>query len=395
MTAAENLTDHASFLLNRAAELVPDLRARNLESEQERWIGEDMSRKLNDAGFYRMLAPARFGGGELTMRDTLQILTKLAEGCASAAWATGIHNAAIWLASLYPLAAQEEIFGGPAPTVVSGTLAPLGTLTRAAGGYRITGKWGFASGVLDATWILLGAPLPDTDPVQVVFALVPMTEITVHKDWDTMGLAATGSHSVEALDVFVPDRRIIDPVAAAAGDYPSEYSDEVALFRSAFLPVLSAVLVCPALGAAKRMLEEYLKQVPNRRIAYTVYEQAAESVVTQIRLAEAAMLIDEAQFHQDRLADDIDRWAASGEYMPTEIRVRCRMDIGRALDQCRTAANLIFSLAGGAGIARANPLQRLFRDVQASNSHPLQMATVQYEVYGRQLLGQPQITPFI
>ena len=79
----------------------------------------------------------------------------------------------------------------------------------------------------------------------------------------------------------------------------------------------------------------------------------------------------------------------------TRHSVRARMDIGRALDLCRTAANLIFSLGGGSGIARSNPVQRLFRDVQAGNSHPLQMATVQYEVYGRHMLGQPQITSFI
>jgi enoyl-CoA hydratase len=108
-----------------------------------------------------------------------------------------------------------------------------------------------------------------------------------------------------------------------------------------------------------------------------------------------ACLIDEAQFHQDRLADNVDGWAADGEYMPEGLRVRARMDIGRALDLCRTAANLIFSLGGGSGIARSNPVQRLFRDVQAGNSHPLQMATVQYEVYGRHMLGQPQITPYI
>lgn len=387
----------ADELFQLAEALVPDLRARNEATEAERWIGDDLSQRLNEGGFYRLLGPARFGGSELTVRETLDILTKIAEGCPSAAWVAGIHNASIWLSALYPLAAQEEVFAGPAPTVVSGTLAPLGRLTPVEGGYRLSGKWSFASGVLDATWMLLGAPRPTASGEDggVVFALAPMTEIRIHKDWDTMGLAGTGSNSVELVDVFVPECRIIDPVAASAGVYPSEYADEVELYRSAFLPVLSAVLVCPALGATKRMLEEYLRQVPNKRIAYTVYDKAAESVVTQIRVAEAAMLIDEAQFHQDRLADSIDSWAAKGEYMPEDLRVRARMDIGRSLDLCRTAANLIFSLGGGSGIARSNPVQRLFRDVQASNSHPLQMATVQYEVYGRQMLGQPQITSFI
>jgi 3-hydroxy-9,10-secoandrosta-1,3,5(10)-triene-9,17-dione monooxygenase len=373
------------------------LLAQGREAEERCWIGDEASKLLNEAGVYRMLAPKRYGGAELTVSQALTVLTKIAEGSPSAAWVAGIHNAAIWLASLYPVAAQDEVFGGPNPTVVSGTLAPLGRLQKVEGGYRISGKWGFASGVLDANWMLLGAPkYGDTSSQpETVFALAPLSELRVHEDWDTMGLAATGSHSVEAHDVFVPEHRFIDPVAAAGGLYPSEYAAEVPLFRAAFLPVLSAVLVCPALGAAKTMLDVFVKQVATRRIAYTVYDKQAESVVTQVKLAEAAMLIDEAQFHQDRLASDIDSWAESGDYMPYELRVRARMDIGRALDLCRAAANLIFSLGGGSGIAQTNPVQRLFRDVQASNSHPLQMATVQYEVYGRQMLGQPQITPLI
>lgn len=378
-----------------AEELVPLLQAQGQASEDRCWIGDEASKRLNEAGIYRMLAPHRYGGAELNVRESLAILTKIAEGSPSAAWVAGIHNAAIWLAALYPVAAQEEVFGGNVPTVVSGTLAPLGRLEKVEGGFRLTGKWGFASGVLDATWMLMGAPKYGDNSGATVFALVPMSEITIHKDWNPMGLAATGSHSVEVKNVFVPDHRFIDPVAASGGVYPSEYAKEVPLFRSAFLPVLSAVLVSPALGGLKSMLKEFLVQVKKRRIAYTIYEQQAESVVTQTKLAEAAMLLDEAQFHQDRLGDDIDRWAEGDEYMPYDLRVRARMDIGRALDLCRSAANLIFSLGGGSGIASSNPVQRYFRDIQASNSHPLQMATVQYEIYGRQMLGQPQITPLI
>lgn len=392
-TAAHTTTFESMYAV--AESLVPLLLERGAEAEQQRWIGDEASKVLSHAGIYQMFAPKRYGGAELNAGQALAVLTKIAEGSPSAAWVAGIHNAAIWLAALYPVAAQDEVFGGPEPAVVSGTLAPLGRLEKADGGFRITGKWGFASGVLDANWMLLGAPKYGDTSGETVFALAPLSELSVHKDWNTMGLAATGSHSVEARDVFVPDHRFIDPVAASAGIYPSEYAAEVPLFRSAFLPVLSAVLVSPALGGVKTMLDTFLKQVATRRIAYTTYDKQAESVVTQIKLAEAAMLIDEAQFHQDRLASDIDAWAASGEYMPYDLRVRARMDIGRALDLCRSAANLIFSLGGGSGIAQTNPVQRLFRDVQASNSHPLQMATVQYEVYGRQMLGQPQITPLI
>lgn len=374
--------------------LVPLMQQQRRQADEDCWIGDEVSEKLNDADIYRLLAPKRYGGLEYNLQDTLTILTRIAEGSASAAWVAGIHNAAIWIAGLCSVACQEEVFSGDKPTVVSGTLAPMGRLTTVDGGYRLTGRWNFGSGVLDATWILLGCPRIDGDEGDL-FALAPMSDVTIHKNWDVMGLAATGSHGVAANDIFIPEYRFFDPLAGAAGNYPSEYAKDVPLFRSAFLPVISAVLVCPALGAAKTMLATFLDQVPRKSVTYTIYTKQAESVITQSRLAEAALLIDEAQFHQDRLAKDIDEWAAGTEYMPHELRVRNRADIGRALDLCREAANLIFSLGGGAGLALGNPLQGLFRDIHAANSHPLQMATVQYEIYGRMLLGQPQITPLI
>jgi 3-hydroxy-9,10-secoandrosta-1,3,5(10)-triene-9,17-dione monooxygenase len=297
MTQAQTPTRTDAAEMYRAAEaLVPLLREQNAATEQRRWIGDEISRALNEAGIYRMLGPARYGCAEFNLRDSLDILTKIAEGCPSAAWVAGIHNAALWLGSLYSVKAQEEVFGGDEPVVVTGTLAGLGRLTEVEGGCRITGRWGFASGVLDSNWHLLGAPRIDGQPGDI-FALVPTAELTIHKDWDVMGLAGTGSHSVEAVDVFVPEYRFIDPVPACGGIVPSEYAHEVPLFRSAFLPVLSAVLVSPALGAAKAMLATFLEQVPKKKIAYTIYDRQAESVVTQTRVAEAAILIEEAQFH--------------------------------------------------------------------------------------------------
>jgi len=266
------------------------------------------------------------------------------------------------------------------------------------GGYRITGKWGFASGVLDATWLLMGAACYDetgTRTSDASYALVPISQIKVYDDWNTMGLSGTASHSVEVKDVFVPDHRILDPVAASSGSYPSDYAHERPLYRSAFLPVVAVVLVPPALGAARAMLETFIAQVPKRRIAYTTYDKQIESVVTQTKLAEAAILIDEAQYHLERCCADIDRWAETKDYMDYDGRVRGRVDIGRALDLCRDAANLLLSISGGAGIASANPLQRYFREIHSCTVHALLLPTVQYEIYGKHLLHQPQITPFI
>lgn len=390
-------TVEARRVYQQVAELVPFLRARNAETEQKKWIGDEISARLKEIGVYRLFEPKRFGGFEMNTHDALQILAKLAEGCASASWVAGIHNAAIWLAALYDDRAQQEILGGAEPAVISGVLTPVGKFERTDGGYFLSGKWGYASGVLDANWLLMGGPLPSSDGSEptVVYALVPVSEIQIIEDWDTVAMAGTGSHSVSADRVFVPEHRLIDPAAASRGEAPSHAAVGIPLYRSAFLPVVSAVLVTPSLGAVRAMYEETLRQVPNRRIVYTSYDNQAASVSTQTRLAEAAMLIDEAEFHVARLGKSMDKWARLDRYMPFDQRALGRMDIGRGLDLCRDAANLLFAIAGSGAIARSNPMQRYFRDIHGAASHALQMPIVQYEVYGRMLLNQPQITPLI
>ena len=390
-------TAEARRIYQQVDELVPFLRARNAETERQRWIGSEVSERLKEIGVYRLFEPKKFGGFEMNTHDALQILAKLAEGCAAASWVAGIHNASIWLAALYDERAQEDVLGGAEPAIISGVLSPIGKFERTEGGYYLSGKWGYASGVLDANWLLMGGPLPIEDGCEpkVVYALVPVSEIEVIKDWDTIAMAGTGSHSVAADKVFVPEYRLIDPAAASRGEVPSATALDIPLYRSAFLPVVSAVLVTPSIGAVRAMYEEVLRQVPNRRIVYTSYSNQAESVSTQTRLAEAAMLIDEAEFHVARLGKSMDKWAKVEGYMPFDQRALGRMDIGRGLDLCRDAANLLFAIAGSGAIATSNPVQRYFRDIHGAASHALQMPIVQYEVYGRMLLDQPQITPLI
>ena len=387
----------AKRIYAQVEEIVPILRAQNADTEARRWIGDDISQRLKDIGVYQLFAPKRFGGFEMNTYDALTILTKLGEGCASASWVAGIHNAAVWLAALYDDKAQEEILGGDEKAVISGVLAPTGRFEQVEGGYLLTGKWGYASGVLDANWLLMGGPryLKDGTKLDEVYALVPVSKIKVFDDWDTVAMCGTGSHSVAVDKVFVPEHHLIDPAAAARGEIPSKTAGNIPLYRSAFLPVLSAVLVTPALGAVRAMFEEAMRQIPNRRITYTSYSNQAEAVSTQNRLAEAASLIDEAQFHTDRLGKNMDKWAESGSYMEFADRALGRLDIGRGLDLCRSAANLLFAIAGSGAIARSNPMQRYFRDIHGAASHALQMPIVQYEVYGKMLLDQPQITPLV
>ncbi len=381
----------AEALLESASELVPFLRAQAPETEKARWIGAEISQRLIDGGFYELSAPRRYGGSELSLQDQVTILAKIGEGCVSSGWVAGVHNASGWLLGTGPKALQEEVFNTFERTTFSGIIAPSGALKPVDGGYVLNGQWPFASGCLDATWALLTTMRVDANgvPRGRLAAIVPISELVVHNDWDTMALSGTGSNIVSAKDVFVPESRMLNAELAMMGIVTSEYAAQEVLYRSAPILAMGVPLVAPVLGGARAMLEIFLAQAKKRSLPYTSLKTLGEWSHVQSQVGKAQCLIDDAEFNLMECSVEVDRWAEKGVVMDVPSRVRGKAQMGRCLDLCRDAANIIMGVAGGSGIANANPIQRLFRDIHGANGHALLNPAVQYEVLGEALLGQP------
>ena len=120
----------------------------------------------------------------------------------------------------------------------------------------VTGSWGFASGCLHSQWAVLGIPVVDENGEQIDqgLALIPMTDLTIKDTWHVAGMKGTGSNTLIADAVFVPDHRIVSVPQAIDGDYGTEHTEE-SLYRSAFVPVLALVLVGAQVGLAKQAFE--------------------------------------------------------------------------------------------------------------------------------------------
>lgn len=384
-------------LVQRAAALVPQLRARAQETEDLRRIPQPTIDELTAAGLFRVFVPRRFGGYETDVRTSLEVSAELARGCGSTAWATQLINVCGWLVALYPERAQQEVFGDSPDTRTAGVLAPTATTRRADGGLVVTGRWGFGSGCLHSDWAVLGVPVVDAagEMVDQGLALVPLSELTIEDTWFTAGMWGTGSNTFVAHEVFVPDSRILSVPRALGGDYPTEHKQE-ALYRSALVPVLALVLIGPPLGLARAALETVLEQVPKRGIAYTFYDKQAEAPVTHMQVAEAAIKIDTAHLHAYRAAADIDQAAARGEALDLKARARVRMDTGYVAKQCREAIETLLSVGGASSFAESNPLQRIWRDSETASRHAVVTPAINQELYGRVLVGlQENITPLI
>lgn len=384
-------------LVRRARELGPRLAANAAEAEGARRIPDDSIGAVVEAGLFRITVPRRFGGYEVDVQTKLEVSSALAEADGSTAWVVTLINVCSWLAGLFPQQAQQDVFGADRDTRICGVLAPTAECRRAGGGLLVSGRWPYASGCLHSSWAVLGLPVVDEQGQQVDqgLALIPLSELMIEDTWFVAGMRGTGSNTIVAEDVFVPDHRILSVVRAVGGDYATEHRDE-ALYRSAFVPVLALVLAGPQVGLAQAALDFVIEKAPRRSIAYTSFERQIDSTAFQMAVGDAAMLVDTARLHVARAAADIDAAASRGEKLGYLARARIRADTGWAVRKAREAIDLLVSAHGASSFAESSPLQRIWRDSNVAGRHAVVLPDVNQELYGKALLGiEENITPLI
>ncbi|HEX4094723.1 MAG TPA: oxidoreductase [Trebonia sp.] len=384
-------------LLARIRALQPLLARNAAQGEADRRVVEESITALTEAGAFKVAQPRRYGGYQATVRTMLDVSAAVAEADGGTAWVVALCNVCAWLTGLFSEQAQDDVWGADPDARVSGVQTPSAESARVDGGYRLTGRWFYNSGAWHASWAILGFPILDGDGqlVDQGLALIPFTDLEIEETWFVTGMSASGSNCLIATDVFVPDHRIMSGLAALEGQYPTERADE-ALYRAALIPVLALVLAGPQLGMGRKALELVTSKAPGKEIAYTFFEAQADSAAFQVQLAEAALMIDTAHLHAYRSADDLDRAAAAGVYPDTLLRARVRADTGWALQHVTKAIDLLLFAHGAGSFAQANPLQRIWRDSAVAARHAMTLPMVNFEIYGKALLGRTdQITLLI
>jgi alkylation response protein AidB-like acyl-CoA dehydrogenase len=386
-------------LIQRAVDLQPLLAKNAAQTEADRRVVEENIQAIKDAGLFKITVPKRLGGYEVPIRTKIEVSAVLAEGCGSTAWVTGLTNVCNWVVGTMSDQAQQDVFGADPDARVAGVLAPATDVEIVDGGLVVSGRWPWASGSLHATWAFLGIVKtgPDGAPIDMGSVVIPMDELTVEDTWFVAGMKGTGSNTVVADKVFVPDHRFMSVPAAIEGHYPTEHTDE-ALYRSALIPVLALILVGPLLGLGRAALKLAIEKAPKRAVSYTRLATQRDSTAFQLKLAEAAMTLDDAALHAYRAADDIDSWAARGEQMDYLTRARVRADTGWTSKRVREAISLILDAHGASGFADSSPMQRIWRDANTAGRHAVVNSLVNEEVYGKALLGigpDGQITDLI
>ena len=370
-------------LVRRASEIVPILQKHASWNEQHQRLHDETIEALEQAGVFKLRAPKRYGGYESDSRTLVEVLAELGQGDGSTAWVAWVLTSNTWLIGLFPDAVQDEVFSTP-NIRVSGTLSPTGRAERRDDGFVLSGQWHFQSGAWHSQWSVMAAlsPIPEGGMAPVA-VLVPTSELELLDDWDTAGLRGTGSVSTVAREVFVPARRVISVMSLLAGQSASQMNAEAPIYRSPMVPTIAAAASGAPLGLAKAAMTNFFQRLPGRGIAYTTYAKQAEAPITHIQVAEAAMKIDEAEFHASRAATLVDSKAENGEDWTLEERVRVRMDAGMVARLAREAIDILNTASGGSSIYSSVPIQRIERDIQAANLQGMIHPNTNLELYGR------------
>jgi 3-hydroxy-9,10-secoandrosta-1,3,5(10)-triene-9,17-dione monooxygenase len=188
--------------LRTAAEgLVPVLRERAPRAEELRRLPDETIADLHRTGLFRILQPGRVGGSELPFRSIVELVAVIGRACGSTAWVLANLAAHHWLLGMWAPKAQDEIWGeSPDNLIGSALIFPRGRAKRVEGGYRLTGRWPFSSGIDAAAWNLFGAIVHDEEAgiSEPRIFLVPASDYTIIDTWHVIGLAGTGSKDVAA-----------------------------------------------------------------------------------------------------------------------------------------------------------------------------------------------------
>src|SRR5437867_9130273 len=281
----------------RARALVPVLRERADGAEVGREMQKETLEDLHRTGLLRFHQPKRWGGMELPFEAIFDLPAEIGRGCASTAWNVGNLGIHHWMLALYDERAQEEVWGtNPDALIASGIAYPQGKARRVDGGLVFSGFWNFSSGVDVADWNMLATIVRDGERVvDHRMCLVPRADYEIVDDWHVLGMRSTGSKSVRATDVFVPEHRALSMYLARGGtEYPGYRVNPNPLYRVPLSALGSHCLAGAGVGNAQAALDLTIEAIKERSTSYTAMRMRDFQAV-QLRVAEAGAKVDAAR----------------------------------------------------------------------------------------------------
>lgn len=382
-------------LVQVARDLAPILKKHAAQAEADRRLPEESAEAIRAAGLFQLMAPRRNGGSQADMRTYIEVVAELAKGDSAASWITMIMGGGAFCMGLFGDEAREEVYGQDPTAAVCGQLTPSAQSTVVDGGHVLNGKWMWASGCYQAQWTVVAYPVmsEEGELSDLRLALVPTSDLSIEDSWFVAGMAGTNSNTFVAKDVFVPEHRSLSLLQLGAGVKPSDHTDEP-LYQVNHVTALSMAIVGPIVGMAEAAWDAAMTIADKGKpVSYSVYSDLKQAPSYQLNLADARALIDSMHLHIFRAAEDLDRAARDGLALDDLSRARIRSDMGVGARRAREAVDLLLNFGGAGSFATANPLQKIWRDIETATRHGYVNPDLAREIYAHALLGLDPVSP--
>jgi alkylation response protein AidB-like acyl-CoA dehydrogenase len=358
-----------------------DFEAAGEQAEDLRTLPGDTVELLRDMGAFWLKTPADLGGTPLDPVDFCDVIEELAYADSSTAWAAMIGAGCGGLAGGWlPEAGARRVFatGRPLP-VVAGQLQPRGTGRPVEGGYVVSGRWSFASGIMHASW-LIGAfhPQPGADAAtegseRIVVFVLPKDQAEVIDNWRVAGLVGTGSMDFRVDEQFVPDEMTYDLGAAAVrgGD----------LFRLGMPAFVSNEVPPLCLGMARRALDD-ITELAGRTARWPGGPTLSERAVFLKELGRAEVRIRAARLAHREAVQVAWTTAQQGNVPDDAQQLALTAASVYAVETCADVISDLFRYGGGRVLSLSSPMQRHLRNALAARQH-IAVSEEFYEAAGR------------
>jgi len=378
-------------LLERARVLAKDLPDRVPRTEADRRLSEETMADLHRLGLLKVYQPRKFGGFEGDWSTHLRIGEILAQGCGSTAWIQCVVGLHAWIAARLPAQGQADIWDDKADVLIATAVAGGldSQLVKVESGYRLSGRWRFASGIDHADWVILGA-MPDDEVAKrehnLLELAVPRDEFKIVDTWHTTSLRGTGSNDVVTSDVFVPKHRTVwrNEMRGGATEGSKEYAGYVN--HVMFSQYFGSVTLGPILGTAKGAVNAYTR-ITRERVGNMRDEAVRDQLPVKIRLAESAAEVRAAQGVFDRIMDLLDTAGAAHRSLSKDEWVKMRADgafVGRL---CLSAVERLIRQMGASGLSTDNPVQHYYMNLMGMVAHISQNWDFNAAPFGAWALG--------
>ncbi|MCP5029593.1 MAG: acyl-CoA dehydrogenase [Actinomycetia bacterium] len=349
--------------------MVGSLGERAGETERLRELPAATIADAEEVGYFKMVVPAELGGWGLGLPALLQSTRVLAHGCMSSAWTLSflaLHN---WFVARGPRQLHEQIFAHRPYARIPCPLAPTGTAVPVEGGYEVTGRWQWATGVQHGDWVMVNCMVDRGGQPESIFCLAPIGEVEIDDVWHTSGMRGTGSNDVVASGLFVPESRTVGSAEFRSDDPPGGAILSDPFVSYPLTPVLALVAASPALGGAEAAVDIFRDHIRSRVLPYSLGDQQAEQGASQVRLAEAIATVRAARLVWEDAMNQLCSAYDSGGQIDRTDRGRFRLGAAHTVRLSLQAVSIMVEGAGASVHFQDSPLGRIHRDLVTLKGH--------------------------